>query len=299
MVGDLIAELGKFGLFVIARSTSFAYRGRNSDARAIGRELGVRFVVEGSLEGDGDRLRANVGLVDATTGQQAWSAQYDRPLADLFAVQDEVAQRIANSIGGSEGAIRRAQLKEVRTKPADALQAYDLYLLAGEARQDGTAAGNQKAQDLARRAIELNPTFGRAYVLLAATFRRQVQYDWAPWEQAMAGWLAAATRAVELDPTDGWARMVLSDRYTFSNELALAAGELRRAADYAEGDAELMIEVGAWFGLARADRAWCRTCRAGYATRPRSSRPPPLGPAQRLFFRPEVSRSGGRGRSIR
>ena len=251
MVGDLIAELGRFGLFVIARSSSFQYRGREHDTRDIGRELGVGFVVEGSLEGDGTRLRATVGLIDATNGRQLWSARYDRPLADLFAVQDEMAQRIANSLGGSEGAINRARLAQARAKPENTLQAYDLYLLAGEARDDGSEAGNQKAQDLVQRAIALDPTFTRAYVLLAATYRRQVQRDWAPWEEAMAGWLAAATRAVKLDPDDGWARMVLSDRYVYDNDLAQSASELRRAADLADGDAELMIEAGhglVWIG---------------------------------------------------
>lgn len=180
-----------------------------------------------------------------------WSARYDRPLADLFAVQGEMAQRIANSLGGSAGAINRARLGQARAKPDDTLQAYDLYLLAGEARDDGTEVGNQKAQDLVRRAIELDPAFARAHVLLAATFRRQVQNGWAPWDAAMAGWLAAATRAVKRDLDDGWARMVLSDRYVYGNELAQSASELRRAADLADGDAELMIETGhglVWIG---------------------------------------------------
>ena len=251
MVGDVIVELAKFGVFIIARGTSFAYRDKPHDPRNVGRDLGVQFVVEGSLEGDGSRLRATVGLVDAATGQQAWSARYDRPIEDLFAVQAELAQRIANSLGGTEGAMRRAQLAGARAKPRDALNAFDLYLLGIEARSDGTREGNQKGQALARQAIALDPSLARAYVLLAATYRRQIQHDWAPWEEAMAGWLDAANRAVALEPNNGWARLSLSDRYAFSNDLALSANELLRAAEVAEGDAALMIEVGRnlpWIG---------------------------------------------------
>ena len=251
MVGDVIAELPQASACSSSRAAPASPTGTRARCAEVGRELGVRYMVEGSLEGDGQRLRATVNLVDAATGGQEWSAQYDRPLADLFAVQDELAQRVANSLGSSGGAIKRAQLARARATPTDALQAYDLYLLAGEARQDGSEAGNQKAQELIRRALALDPGFTRAYVFLAATYRRQVQNEWAPWDEAMAGWLAAATRAVELDPTDGWARMVLSDRYVFSNDPALAASELRRAADLAEGDAELMIETGhglVWIG---------------------------------------------------
>ena len=125
----------------------------------------MRYVVEGSLEGDGQRLRAIVGLVDAATGGQVWSERYDRPLEDLFAVQDELAQRIANSIGGIAGAIGRAQLEATRAKPADALQAYDLLLLAGEARADWSKEGDLQA-------LELGPAGGRARSSVRPSLRR-------------------------------------------------------------------------------------------------------------------------------
>jgi class 3 adenylate cyclase/TolB-like protein len=254
MVGNVIADLPRFGVFVIARGTSFTYQGKPHDARSIGRELGVGFLVEGSLQGDGQRLRATIHLVDTGTGAEVWSERYDRPLDDLFAVQDELAQRIVNSIGGTRGAVRRAQIEAARSKPAEALKAFDLYLLAEEVRRTRDEQSELKAQELIRRAIDLDPTFARAYGVLAATYRRQVQNQWAPRDAAMAGWLAAAKRAVELDPNDGWARIVLSDRYAASNDLALSASELMRAADLAEGDGALMLEVGGnlpWVGQTR------------------------------------------------
>ena len=194
MVGNVIADLPRFGVFVIARGTSFTYQDKPHDARSIGRELGVGFLVEGSLQGDGQRLRATVNLVDTGTGAEIWSERYDRPLDDLFAVQDELAQRIANSIGGTRGAARRAQIEAARSKPAAALKAFDLYLLAEEMRRTRDEQSELKAQELIRHAIELDPTFARAYAVLGATYRRQVQYQWAPRDAAMAG-LAGGSEA--------------------------------------------------------------------------------------------------------
>ena len=101
MIENVIGDLTGLGWYVMARGTTFAYRDEPRDPRRIGEELGVGYVVEGSLEGDGRRLLANVALVDAATGRQVWSERYDRPLEDLFAVQDELALRIATSLGGT------------------------------------------------------------------------------------------------------------------------------------------------------------------------------------------------------
>ena len=243
MVENVIAELPRFGVFVIGRGTSFGYRDKPHDARSIGRELGVRYVVEGSLEGDGQRLRAIVGLVDAATNGQVWSERYDRPLEDLFAVQDELAQRIANSIGGIAGAIGRAQLEAARAKPADALQAYDLLLLAGEARADWSKEGDLQALEFGRRAAQLDPNFGSVYINLAYTYRQLMASEFAPRAETMTAWLEAANRAVELEPNNAWARYILAKRYMYGNDLRQGASELRRAADLAEGNGRQMIFV--------------------------------------------------------
>ena len=266
MAGNIIAELSKFDLFVIARGTSFGYRDKPHDARTVGRELGVRFVVEGRLEGDGKRLRTTVDLVDATSGGQAWSERYDRPLDDLFAVQDELAQRIANSIGGINGATRRALLEKARAKPPQSLQAFDLFLLARAERARDTKEANARAVELAKQAIELDPGFGRAYTLLAFLYEDQALDGFADYAAVADLWLAAATRAAELDPDSGWARLVLAQRYSMdSADFPRFASELERAADLAEGDAANMVEVAGqlpWIGrTARAVEMFERAIR--------------------------------------
>ena len=130
MIGDIIDSLSQSrALAVIARGTSFAYKDQQRDVRDIGRDLGVGYVVDGTLQGDGTRLRAMVQLVDVATGQQLWSERYDRPLDDLFAVHDELTQRIANALtagGDAGGALFRAKGEVTRRKSADSLKAYDL-----------------------------------------------------------------------------------------------------------------------------------------------------------------------------
>jgi class 3 adenylate cyclase/TolB-like protein len=297
MVENIIADLPRHGLFVIARGTSFAYRDKPHDARSIGRELGVRYVVEGSLQGDGERLRAIVNLVDATTGGQLWSERYDRPLDDLFAVQDELGQRIFNAIGGAFGATLRAATEAARRKPTESLQAYDLLLLAREERLRRTEEANTKAIELARRAIEIDPSSWLAHYSLAEAYADQVFAGWVSFDEAAGEWLAEATRAVELEPGSGWARLVLAWYYAAANDDARYMNELERAADLADGDALLMAMVAGelpWAGqTARGGVAgWC------VAARPWIARPPPLAPGQRLFLRASVRGGGVSGRGL-
>jgi TolB-like protein len=135
LIKDVIADLPRSGVPAIAFGTSFSYRDKSSDPREVGRELFVRYVVEGSLQGDGQRLRAAVDLVDVATGEQVWSERYDRPLEEFFAVQDQLTEKIAGSAGGLSDATQRAYLEEARGKPSRNLQAYELWLLADEERR--------------------------------------------------------------------------------------------------------------------------------------------------------------------
>lgn len=243
MVENIIADLPRHGLFVIARGTSFSYREKPHDARSIGRELGVRYVVEGSLQGDGKRLRASVSLVDAAMGKQIWSERYDRPLDDLFALQDDLAERIFNAIGGAFGVTLRAATEAARRKPTENLQAYDLLLLAREEWWRGTKEANTKAIELGRRAIELDPSSWLAHYSLAESYANRVWNGWASFDELADEWLAEATRAVELEPDSGWARLTLAQRYAAGNDHARYMNELMRAADRGEGDALLMVLI--------------------------------------------------------
>ena len=127
---DIITELSRFSeLFVIARNSSFQYKGKAVDVRQVGRELGVRYVLQGSIRRSGDRVRISVQLVDAMTGAPRWAERYDRQLEDVFAVQDEVARTIVAILAAH---VNKAEIERTLSKPPAAWQAYDYYLQAGD-----------------------------------------------------------------------------------------------------------------------------------------------------------------------
>src|SRR5262249_33155281 len=133
---EIITDLARFRDFdVIAWDSTARYKGKAIDVREIGTDLKVRYVLEGSFQREGDRIHITVRLVDAGAGPNLWSESYDKPAADVFAVQSEVADKLANTLGGSLGLLNSAALSTARRKrPAD-LGAYELYLLGTEARQ--------------------------------------------------------------------------------------------------------------------------------------------------------------------
>ncbi len=230
MVEDIITDLSRFReLFVIARNSTFVYKGKAVDMREVGRELGVRYVLDGSVQSTDDRLRLTAQLIDTSSGAQVWSERYDRPLDDLFAVQSDVAERIVGSIGGTKGAYRKSALEAVRRRPTQSLEAYDLVLLGTEARLRLTKEDNAKAVELLRRAVSLDPSLPSARVALAMAYWNQVDFSWAPFQQAMAAWLAEAQQAVALDPSDAMAHVVLGLRWLYANDWDVAAAEFEAA----------------------------------------------------------------------
>ena len=251
LIKDVITDLPRSGVPAIAFGTSFSYRDKPSDPREVGRELGVRYVVEGSLQRDSQRLRAAVDLIDVATGEQVWSERYDRPLEEFFAVQDELTEKIAGSAGGLSDATQRAYLEEARGKPSRNLQAYELWLLADEERRRNIKDANAKALGLVQQALQLDPQFGRAYLTLAYIYAQQAWNGYASYGEVAPAWLEAANRAAELLPTSGWAQMVLAQRYVMDNDFARYESGLKQAGDLAEGDAALMAELAnemAWAG---------------------------------------------------
>ena len=242
MIDNVIGDLAGIGWDVMARGTTFAYRDGARDPRRIGEELGVAYVVDGSLEGDGSRLLANVALVDAVSGQQIWSERYDRRVEDLFAVQEDLSLRIVTSLSGT---LWRDRLDAARRKRPGALDAFDLRLLADEELDKATPEANAEAVGLIRRAIALDPTGSYGHEALAFAHRQQVDNGWGPHEEAMASWLDAASRAIQLDPTNAWARYLLAQRYLYANEMRRWWAEVQRVADMAPRDVRLMSELGA------------------------------------------------------
>jgi adenylate cyclase len=171
IVADIVTELSRFSeLFVIARNSSFQYKGRAVDVRQVGRELGVRYVLEGSVRRGGDRLRISAQLIDAATGIHRWAERYDRKLDDVFAVQDEVVGTIVAILAAH---VRKAEAERARTKPPNNWQAYDYYLQAGEAFTSFATSFNvesiYEARRLLNQSLAIDPHYARSYALLANT----------------------------------------------------------------------------------------------------------------------------------
>ena len=165
MVEEIITALSRIRwFFVIARNSTFTYKGRAVDVKQVGRELGVRYVLEGSVRKAGSRLRITAQLVEAETGNQLWAERYDRDLADIFAVQDEITERVVAAI---EPELYAAEQVRSQSKPPESLDAWECVIRALSLIGQGTRDENTEAEALCRRAIAIAPGYGRAHSLLA------------------------------------------------------------------------------------------------------------------------------------
>lgn len=244
---DIITDLTHSkDLFVVARNSTEVYRGKPADVRDIGRDLGVRYVLEGSVQPSGDQIRVTAQLVDARTGGHVWSERYDRPLEDLFAVQNDVTQRIAATIAGSEGAVAEAERSLLRRKPPASLSAFDAYLLGMEAKHKVTKDSLLEAEGLFRKAIAIDPHLARAYYGLATVQMYLIDLGLAPsLDEALAKMMQAAERAVQLDPDDGKTHLALGGAYAYHGKPEQALAEFDRAETLSPSDADLLLVI-AW-----------------------------------------------------
>ncbi len=171
MVEEIITALSKIRwFFVIARNSTFTYKGRAVDVKQVGRELGVRYVLEGSVRKSGNRIRVTAQLVEAATGNHVWAERYDRDLADIFAVQDEITERVVAAI---EPELYAAEQVRSQGKPPDSLDAWECVIRALSCIGQGTRDGITHAEALCRRAIAITPGYGRAHSLLAWALLRR------------------------------------------------------------------------------------------------------------------------------
>jgi adenylate cyclase len=184
VVEDIITALSRTGwLFVIARNSSFAYKGKSPDIRAVGRELGVRYVLEGSIRKSAKRIRITCQLIEAATGGHVWADRFDGEMEDIFDLQDHITAAV---VGAIEPSLRRAEIARATAKPTERLDAYDLYLRAWPYYNASGREASDTAIALLRRALEIDPTYVRAKALLASAYatRDYQQFD-APGDREM------------------------------------------------------------------------------------------------------------------
>jgi TolB-like protein len=245
---DLITALSKMsGVFVIARNSVFTYKGKPVNVRDVGRDLGVRYVLEGGIQRAGDRVRITAQLVDARSGYQMWAERYDREARDIFTLQDEVTRQIVQAL-----AVKVTEAEKVRIgrAPTGVFEAYDLVLRGDQERKRTTREGNAEARQLFTRAIALDPRYAAAYAGLGWTHLQNWQFLWSTareLEQARD----LAERAVALDNTLADGYRLLAQTYLWQKEHERAIAEAQRSVELAPNDAdgyETLAETLSWSG---------------------------------------------------
>jgi TolB-like protein/class 3 adenylate cyclase len=192
IVEDIVTALSRFrNLFVISRNSSFTYKGHAVDVKQVGRELGVRYVLEGSVRKAANRVRITAQLIDAATGAHLWAERFDGALENIFELQDRVTERVVGAIAPK---LEQAEIERATRKPTGSLDAYDYYLRAHATIHPWTQAGNEEALRLFYRAIELDPGFAAAYGMAA----------WCRVQRKAGGWMQ--DRAREIAETERLAR---------------------------------------------------------------------------------------------
>jgi TolB-like protein/Tfp pilus assembly protein PilF len=246
---DIITDLSRFrSLFVIARDSSFAYKGRSVKVQDVGLDLGVRFILEGSVRSAGKSIRVTAQLVDATTGHHVWAERYDRELKDIFAVQDQITQTIVSTLASR---IDDAMLERSKRKSPGSLEAYD-YVLRGDESLWIYGGGKwlDPKEKIARsrqnflKAIELDPNYARAYEGVAYTY-------YANWSFLLSACpdddlnqaFGYAERAIALDDAENRAHYMLALTHAFRREYEQARLHQKKAVKLNPNDANMLVRM--------------------------------------------------------
>jgi TolB-like protein/DNA-binding SARP family transcriptional activator len=226
---DIISALSKLRwFFVIARSSSFTYKGKAVHLKQIAEELGVGYVLEGSVRKSGDRVRITAQLNDVSTGSHIWAERYDRDTADVFAVQDEIT---ASMVAAIEPQLYAAEDFRARRKPPGNLDAWDLVMRALSHYWRVTRQDNLVAQALLEKAIVMDPNYGQALGLLADSYAFGAHMGWTDLAKAVQIAEPAALAAVRADSADPWAHFALGGVYLITRRFDSSLAELKLALD--------------------------------------------------------------------
>jgi adenylate cyclase len=243
ITNDIITDLSKFReLFVIASNTVFTYKGKSVKVKQVGRELRVRYVLEGSVQKASDKVRINAQLIDATTDHHLWAERYDRDLKDLFSLQDEIVQRIVAALAVKVYAAERAR---VMRKDTESLEAYDYVLRGMEYISRRTRSANREARQMFEKAIELDPRYASAYVALGWSHFLSGGHGWTEFpNQALERTHDLAQKALGLEESNASAHALLGTVYLWRGQYDLATSELQRAIELNPNDARSHSRLG-------------------------------------------------------
>jgi TolB-like protein len=272
---DIITALSKLRwLFVIARNSSFTYKGKSVHMKQVAEELGVRYLLEGSVRKSGDRVRITAQLNDVATGSHIWAERYDRDLADVFAVQDQITEAIVAAI---EPQIYAAENFRARSKPPNSLDAWDLVMRALWHYWRVTRQDNVVAQALLEKAIAIDPNYGQALSVLATSHMSGVHLGWADLGSAAPIAERAALAAVEADSEDSWAHNALGSVYFSTRRLEDSLAEF-----------ELALQLNPNFSLAQGyyglALSYCGRWQKAHEAAQRAIRLSPRDPSSAIYY---------------
>jgi adenylate cyclase len=272
---DIITALSKLRwFFVIARNSSFIYKGKAVQMKTVAEELGVGYVVEGSVRKGGDRVRITAQLIDAATNNHIWAERYDRGLADVFAVQDEITEAIVAAI---EPQLYAAEDFRARRKPPDSMDAWDLVMRALSHYWRVTRQDNLVAQALLEKAIVVDPNYGQALGVLAASHTFGMHMGWADVATTAPIAERAALAAIRADSEDPWAHFALAAVYLFARHFDDSLAEF-----------ELALRLNPNFSLAQGyyglALAYCGRWEDAVEAAGRASRLSPRDPFSAVYY---------------
>jgi adenylate cyclase len=239
---NIITALSKVGeLFVIARNSSFTYKGKPVKVKQVGRELGVRYVLEGSVQKSGDRVRITAQLIDAKNEQHVWAERYDRVLKDIFVIQDDITKRVVSSLQAN---LTVGEITRAYAKGTNSLEAYLKVMKARNIHMRFTNDDNLISRDLTQEAIAIDPEYGEAYVLLAATYMLETLFESEKSPKELMGQaIKYAKKAVELETVGG--HSMLGHLYSFIGQIDKGLSECKIAVDLAPNSASARTWYGA------------------------------------------------------
>ncbi|NIP52997.1 MAG: tetratricopeptide repeat protein, partial [Gammaproteobacteria bacterium] len=239
---DIITDLSKIsGLFVIARHSAFTYKGKVIKIADVGRELGVRHILEGSVRKSDGRVRITAQLVDATTEGHLWAERYDRDLKDIFALQDEVTQKIVSALAVK---LTEDERKRLVRKYTDNMQAYDFYLQGVEYQNRFTKEANIQARQMFERAIDQDPGFAIAYTALGFTYFHDWTFGWSMDTQSLDHAFELAQKTLDLEDSLPLGHHLLGKVYLWKKQYEKAITELEKAIALSPNYADHLVGLG-------------------------------------------------------
>ena len=238
---DIITDLSRYSTIdVIAHNSTETYKGKAVDVRQVGRDLNARYVLEGSVQREGDKIRVTAQLIDAASDAHLWSERWDRPSKDFFAMQTEIADQLGSRLGGF-GVIDKAEREAARRSRPGNLTAYELYLAGRSESARSTPKNNKNAIELCKKAIAADPTLARASTELSGALQQSMTFGADPAVAAPAA-LAAAKHAVEIDPGDAMAHANLAFDLAMQGNFPPSEAEFDTALRLNPGDAEILTQ---------------------------------------------------------